>query len=65
MAEGLIALAAKHARQRYRLYDADLPEYAAASPGVRENVDALRPVSNIERIERDSAWAAKLALISQ
>lgn len=37
-----------------------LPEYAAASPALRAQVDALRP-PNAERIDRDAVWAAKRA----
>jgi 4-alpha-glucanotransferase len=41
----------------------DIPEYADASPAVRAQVDALRPVSPADRIERDAAWTAKLAAL--
>jgi 4-alpha-glucanotransferase len=37
-----------------------LPEYTAASPSVRAQVDALRP-ANGELIDRDAVWAAKRA----
>jgi 4-alpha-glucanotransferase len=38
-------------------------EYAAAAPEVREQVDALRPPTNPDRVERDPAWEAKLAAL--
>ena len=41
----------------------DTPEYAAASAGIRANVDALRPVDDEERIDRDVTWTAKLAAL--
>ncbi len=41
----------------------DIPEYADASAAVRELVDALRPVTPPDRIDRDTAWAAKLAAL--
>ena len=37
----------------------DVPEYAAVSAAV----DALRPVQDPERIDRDTVWAAKLAAL--
>jgi 4-alpha-glucanotransferase len=42
---------------------ADLPEYAAAGAALRARVDALRPPTDPERIERDPAWSAKLAAL--
>lgn len=42
---------------------ADLPEYAAAPDDVRAAVDALRPPTDLERVERDPAWTAKLAAL--
>ena len=41
----------------------DLPEHSAAPADVRERVAALRPATNPERVERDPAWAAKLAAL--
>jgi 4-alpha-glucanotransferase len=41
----------------------DVPEYAAAGPEVREQVDALRPATNPDRVDRDPAWQAKLAAL--
>ncbi|GAC1608220.1 MAG: 4-alpha-glucanotransferase [Mycobacteriales bacterium] len=41
----------------------DIPEYSSAEGGVRANVDALRPATDPERIDRDRTWAAKLAAL--
>jgi 4-alpha-glucanotransferase len=41
------------------LHVEDLPEYAAAEPEIRRQVDALRPSPEGDRIDRDAAWAAK------
>lgn len=41
----------------------DTQEYAAAAADVRAAVDALRPVSDPERVDRDAAWSAKLAAL--
>jgi 4-alpha-glucanotransferase len=41
----------------------DLPEYAAASPEIRAEVDALRPGLPADRIERDPVWQAKRAAL--
>jgi 4-alpha-glucanotransferase len=40
-----------------------VPEYAAAAPELRAAVDALKPAADPERIDRDTAWAAKLAAL--
>lgn len=41
-----------------------LPEYVAAGPDVREQVDALRDgVTDGDRIDRDAVWKAKLAAL--
>jgi 4-alpha-glucanotransferase len=37
----------------------DVPEYASAPPEVRAAVDALKPVPDPHRIDRDAAWTAK------
>jgi 4-alpha-glucanotransferase len=39
------------------------PEYAAANPELRARVDALRPETDPDRIDRDAAWTAKLAAL--
>ncbi len=41
----------------------DLPEYAAASAGLRARVDALRPPPS-ELIDRDAVWDAKAAALA-
>jgi len=41
----------------------DVPEYVGAGEEIRANVDALRPVADPERIERDLSWTAKLAAL--
>jgi 4-alpha-glucanotransferase len=41
----------------------DVPEYDAAPASVRAEVDALRPVTDPERVDRDAAWEAKLAAL--
>jgi 4-alpha-glucanotransferase len=41
----------------------DTPEYAAASEQVRAEVDALRPLVDPARIDRDAVWAAKQAAL--
>jgi 4-alpha-glucanotransferase len=41
----------------------DTPEYAAAAPDLRARVDALRPPTPRDRIERDPVWLAKLAAL--
>ena len=41
----------------------DVPEHAAASAQVREQVAALRPPTDPERVLRDPAWTAKLAAL--
>jgi 4-alpha-glucanotransferase len=41
----------------------DVPEYAAAAPELRARVDALRPPTPGDRIERDPVWVAKLAAL--
>ncbi len=42
----------------------DVPEYVAAAPPLRAQVDALRPVADPERIGRDAPWQAKLAALA-
>jgi 4-alpha-glucanotransferase len=42
---------------------ADVPEHALAPAAVRAAVAALRPTADPERIDRDRAWAAKLAAL--
>jgi 4-alpha-glucanotransferase len=42
---------------------ADLPEYDEAPPALRAQVDALRPETDPERIQRDPAMTAKLAAL--
>jgi 4-alpha-glucanotransferase len=39
------------------------PEYAAAGPELRAEVDALRPPTPADRIERDPVWTAKRAAL--
>jgi 4-alpha-glucanotransferase len=39
------------------------PEYAAAPPELRAQVDALRPETAPDRIDRDTVWTAKLAAL--
>jgi 4-alpha-glucanotransferase len=41
----------------------DTPWYAAAGADVRAAVDALRPSGDADRIDRNSAWTAKLAAL--
>ncbi len=41
----------------------DTPWYAAASAKLRAEVDALRPTSDVDRIDRDSAWSARAAAL--
>ena len=41
----------------------DVPELAAAPADVRAAVAALRPATDPERVDRDVAWAAKLAAL--
>jgi 4-alpha-glucanotransferase len=41
----------------------DVPEHALASDEVRAKVDALRPVTDPERVLRDPAWRAKRAAL--
>jgi 4-alpha-glucanotransferase len=41
----------------------DTPWYAAADAELRGEVDALRPAYEENRIDRDSAWSAKLAAL--
>lgn len=41
----------------------DTQEYADAEPSLRASVDALRPVTDPERVDRDVAWSAKLAAL--
>lgn len=41
----------------------DTPWYAAADAELRARVDALRPVSDAQIIDRDSVWTAKLAAL--
>ncbi|HWH29067.1 MAG TPA: 4-alpha-glucanotransferase [Mycobacteriales bacterium] len=41
----------------------DVPEYAAAPDDVRAAVDALRPPTRPDRVDRDPAWTAKLAAL--
>ncbi|MFP5220421.1 MAG: 4-alpha-glucanotransferase [Actinomycetes bacterium] len=40
-----------------------VPEYTAAPDDVRAAVDALRPPTRPDRVERDPAWTAKLAAL--
>jgi 4-alpha-glucanotransferase len=42
---------------------ADVPEYAAAPPDLRAQVDAMRPPTDPERVLRDPAWLAKQAAL--
>jgi 4-alpha-glucanotransferase len=42
---------------------ADIPEYADATAEVRDRVDALRPADVADRIDRNAAWAAKVAAL--
>jgi len=49
----------RFASQVYVAVDA-LPEYTAAAPALRAQVDALRPVA-AERIDHDAAWVARRA----
>lgn len=41
----------------------DVAEFGAAPPDVRDAVLALRPVTDAERVQRDPAWAAKVAAL--
>lgn len=50
-------------RSAIYLHLEDTPEYAAAAPGVRAAVDALRPTAEPDRIPRDPVWRAKLAAL--
>ena len=41
----------------------ETPEYLAAPPDLRAEVDALRPLLDPARIDRDAVWAAKVAAL--
>ncbi len=41
----------------------DVPEHAAAPAALQQQVAALRPPTDPERVERDPAWTAKLAAL--
>lgn len=41
----------------------DTEEYAAAGPGLQAAVDALRPDTDAELVDRDAVWAAKRAAL--
>ena len=45
------------------LHVEDVPEYAAAPPALRAQVDALRPPTDPDRVLRDPAWRAKQAAL--
>lgn len=45
------------------LHVEDVPEYAAAPPALRADVDALRPATDPDRIPRDPVWLAKQAAL--